>query len=321
MLSLICSETEKVFGIAFKTPVENDTGVPHILEHSVLCGSRKYPVKEPFKELMKSSLHTYLNAMTYPDRTVYPVASPNTKDFYHLVDVYLDAVFYPRLTPWVLRQEGWHLEVEDAATAAHPVSAAAAPSAAAETGAGAQLSIKGVVYNEMKGVYSSRSSARAYATHRVLFPDVPTYRQSSGGDPLRIPDLTFEQFKAFHEQHYHPSNARIFFFGDDDPARRLHIVHEYLKDFAKRDGILPPDEQLLMQARLPAPVSYSFPYPAAQTHGADGGVEAELGELDGEEFALAEEAAAAADGLTAEAEATAAAEADALMHAAEQSAS
>lgn len=189
------------------------TGVPHVLEHSVLCGSRKYPVKEPFVDLLKGSLQNFLNAFTYPDRTCYPVASTNTKDFYNLVNVYLDAVLHPRAVsdPQVLQQEGWHYELEG------------------DDPAGA-LSIKGVVYNEMKGVYSSPDSLMSRATQQALFPH-NAYGVDSGGDPLRIPDLTFEQFKAFHRQYYHPSNSRIFFYGDDDPLQRLVLLDEYLKEF------------------------------------------------------------------------------------------
>jgi presequence protease len=209
ILSLVNDDENKVFGISFRTPPSDSTGVAHILEHSVLCGSRKYPVKEPFVELLKGSLKTFLNAFTYPDKTCYPVASLNAKDFYNLIDVYLDAVFYPRLTPYVLQQEGWHYELE----------AADSP-----------IRYKGVVFNEMKGVYSSPDSVLAEASQQSLFPDI-TYGLDSGGDPKVIPSLTYEQFVAFHSRLYHPSNARIFFYGDDDPDRRLEIIQEYLKDF------------------------------------------------------------------------------------------
>jgi len=209
LLSLINDDENKVFGIAFRTPPTDSTGVAHILEHSVLCGSRKYPLKEPFVELLKGSLKTFLNAMTYPDKTCYPVASQNVQDFYNLIDVYLDAVFYPRLDPHIFQQEGWHFELE------RP---------------GAPLTYKGVVFNEMKGARSSPDNLLAEYSQRSLFPDTP-YGFDSGGDPLKIPDLSFEQFKAFHEKYYHPSNGRIFFYGDDDPQERLRLVHEYLKEF------------------------------------------------------------------------------------------
>ena len=211
LLSVINEDDNKVFGVCFRTPPSDSTGVAHILEHSVLCGSRKYPVKEPFVELVKGSLKTFLNAFTYPDKTCYPVASQNVQDFYNLIDVYLDAVFYPRLTPFVLQQEGWHYEIDDP---------------------GAPLTIKGVVYNEMKGVYSSPDSLLSELSQQSLFPGT-TYGLDSGGDPGIIPSLTFEQFKSFHDRHYHPSNSRIYFYGNDDPGRRLEIVQEYLKDFKR----------------------------------------------------------------------------------------
>lgn len=209
ILSLSNDDDNKVFGITFRTPPFNSTGVAHILEHSVLCGSRKYPVKEPFVELLKGSLHTFLNAFTYPDRTSYPVASQNLQDFYNLVDVYLDAVFYPRLTPFIFQQEGWHFEQEEP---------------------NAPFSYKGVVFNEMKGAYSSPDNVLAEYSLQSLFPDTP-YGFDSGGDPREIPNLTFEQFQAFHAKYYHPSNARIYFYGDDDPDERLRIVQEYLNGF------------------------------------------------------------------------------------------
>ncbi len=209
ILSLINDDENKVFGITFRTPPENSTGIAHILEHSVLCGSRKYPVKEPFVELLKGSLQTFLNAFTYPDKTCYPVASQNMQDFYNLIDVYLDSVFYPRLTDHVFQQEGWHYELEDA------------------TG---PLNYKGVVYNEMKGSYSSPSSLLSSLSSRSLFPDT-TYGLDSGGDPEIIPELTFNDLKTFHDKYYHPSNSRIFVYGDDDPEKRLSLIDEYLKDF------------------------------------------------------------------------------------------
>ncbi|MGD8387809.1 MAG: insulinase family protein [Desulfobacteraceae bacterium] len=209
LLSLINDDENKVFGIAFRTPPSDSTGVAHILEHSVLCGSRKYPVKEPFVELLKGSLKTFLNAMTYPDKTCYPVASQNVQDFYNLIDVYLDAVFYPRITPHIFQQEGWHFEID------RP---------------DGPMIYKGVVYNEMKGAYSSPDTLLAEFSQQSLFPDTP-YGLDSGGDPRRIPDLTYEQFHEFHRKYYHPSNARLFFYGDDDPEARLEKAEEYLRDF------------------------------------------------------------------------------------------
>ncbi|WP_169237491.1 insulinase family protein [Candidatus Roseilinea sp. NK_OTU-006] len=209
LLSLINDDENKVFGIAFATPPQDSTGLPHILEHSVLCGSRKYPVKEPFIELAKGSLNTFLNAMTYPDRTIYPVASQNVKDLYNLIDVYLDAVFYPRITPWTLMQEGWHYELEEP---------------------NQPLQFKGVVFNEMKGAYSSPDNVLARTIQHTLFPDT-VYRFDSGGDPAVIPDLTYAQFKKFHETYYHPSNARIVFYGNDDPEERLRYLDAWLSAF------------------------------------------------------------------------------------------
>ena len=211
LLSMINDDENKVFGITFRTPPRDSTGVPHILEHSVLCGSRKYPVKEPFVEILKGSLQTFLNAFTYPDKTCYPVASQNIKDFYNLIDVYLDAVFYPRITPEIFQQEGWHHEMESPE---------------------GPLVYKGVVFNEMKGANSSPDRLLAEYSQQALFPDT-TYGLDSGGDPAVIPDLTYEKFRNFHRTYYHPSNARIFFAGDDDPAERLRRIDEYLKDFTK----------------------------------------------------------------------------------------
>jgi hypothetical protein len=209
LLSLMNEDENKVFGISFRTPPSDSTGVPHILEHSVLCGSRKYPSKEPFVELLKSSLQTFLNAMTYPDKTCYPVASQNVRDLYNLIDVYMDAVFYPRITPLIFQQEGWHLEPDKE---------------------GKGLIYKGVVFSEMKGVYSSPDSLLGEYSRRALFP-ANAYGLDAGGNPRQIPTLPYEQFKAFHQKYYHPSNARIFFCGDDDPEPRLSFCDSYLRDF------------------------------------------------------------------------------------------
>ncbi|MBW1805693.1 MAG: insulinase family protein [Deltaproteobacteria bacterium] len=213
LLSLMNDDENKVFGITFRTPPGDSTGVPHILEHSVLCGSRKYPVKEPFVELLKGSLQTFLNAMTYPDKTCYPVASQNMQDFYNLIDVYLDAVLYPRITPFIFQQEGWHFELENPDN---------------------PLLYKGVVFNEMKGAYSSPDSLLSEYSQQSLFPD-NSYGFDSGGDPKEIPGLTFDQFRAFHQKYYHPSNARIYFYGDDEPGQRLRLVNDYLKDFDRME--------------------------------------------------------------------------------------
>jgi len=238
LLSLENDDENKAFGITFRTPPTDSTGVPHIMEHSVLCGSRKYPVKEPFVELLKSSLQTFLNAMTFPDKTCYPVASQNLQDFYNLIDVYLDAVFYPRITPEIFQQEGWHYELDDI---------------------DAPMTYKGVVFNEMKGVYSSPDSLIAEYSERAIFPD-NAYGFDSGGDPTVIPELTYEQFKAFHDTYYHPSNARIYFYGDDDPEERLRIVQEYLKDFDAR----PIDSHVCLQSRFETPGRVVRTYPAGE---------------------------------------------------------
>lgn len=211
LMSVQNDDDNKVFGIAFRTPPTDSTGVAHILEHSVLCGSKKYTTKEPFVQLLQGSLQTFLNAFTYPDRTCYVLASQNEKDFYNMVNVYADAVFHPRATldPSVHAQEGWHLELDDKDQ---------------------PLTYKGVVYNEMKGVYSSPDSLLNRQSQQAMFPD-NTYGVDSGGDPLNIPDLSFEDFVQFHSKFYHPANSRIFFWGDDDVKDRLNIMDEYLQDF------------------------------------------------------------------------------------------
>jgi hypothetical protein len=229
LLSLENDDENKSFAVGFPTPPSDSTGLPHILEHSVLNGSRKYPVKEPFVELLKTSLNTFLNAMTFPDMTVYPIASTNLKDFYNLVDVYLDAVFYPRISPKILQQEGWHHEYD----------------AAAEDEA---LTYKGVVFNEMKGYYSSPDIVLEQMTRAALLPDTP-YAHDAGGDPAVIPDLTYQQFKNFHETYYHPSNARIFFYGDDAPEERLRLIDAFLVEFGRRDV----DATLPLQPRFSQP--------------------------------------------------------------------
>ena len=205
-------DDNKVFSISFRTPPVDDTGVAHIVEHSTLCGSRKYPLKEPFVELVKGSLNTFLNAMTYPDKTVYPVASRNDKDFQNLMDVYLDAVFYPvmRENPQVLMQEGWHYEIEKPDE---------------------PLTYSGVVYNEMKGALSAPDDLLESRIMASLYPDT-TYGYESGGDPEAIPQLTQEQFVAFHGRYYHPSNSYIYLYGDMDIEEKLaYLDEEYLSKF------------------------------------------------------------------------------------------
>ena len=234
LLSLENDDENKVFGITFRTPAPDSTGLPHILEHSVLCGSRKYPAKEPFIELAKGSLNTFLNAFTYPDKTCYPVASQNVQDFYNLIDVYLDAVLYPNITPNTLKQEGWHYELEKPEDA---------------------VAFKGVVFNEMKGAYSSPDDVLDQESQARLYPDT-IYAVDSGGDPVHIPDLTYAQFKAFHETYYHPSNARIYFYGDDDPAKRLEILDAYLRDFQA----IPVNSTIPLQPRFDQPRRAVAPY-------------------------------------------------------------
>lgn len=203
------NDDNKVFYIAFKTPPEDETGVPHIIEHTTLCGSKKFPVKDPFIELAKGSLNTFLNAMTYPDKTVYPVASCNDQDFKNLMDVYLDAVFNPNITKYeeIFKQEGWHYEL---------------------TGKDDELKINGVVYNEMKGAYSSPDEVLSSQIYRSLFPD-NTYSKDSGGNPEYIPKLTYEAYLNFYHKYYHPSNSYIYLYGDMDVVERLEwLDKEYL---------------------------------------------------------------------------------------------
>lgn len=216
LLYLGNSDDNKVFSISFRTPPYDDTGVAHILEHSVLCGSRKYKLKEPFVELVKGSMNTFLNAMTYPDKTMYPVASRNAKDFQNLMDVYLDAVFYPLIydNPYTLLQEGWHYNIDSPE---------------------GELSYNGVVYNEMKGVFSSADALLDYEAMQALFPDTP-YRFESGGHPNAIPELTQEAFEHFHTTYYSPENAFIYLYGDMDIEATLQYLNdEYLSSF-KRTG-------------------------------------------------------------------------------------
>ena len=210
-------EENKTFGIAFRTVPEDDTGVFHILEHSVLCGSEKYPVKDPFVELMKSSLQTFLNAITFPDKTVYPVSSRNPKDFINLMRVYMDAVFRPRIyqCPEIFEQEGWHYEF----------------------GPEGNVSYQGVVLNEMKGAFSSPDTLLQNEIDRQMFPD-SSYRFVSGGDPARIPDLTYEQFLNSHRRFYHPSNSYIFLDGKVDLEQVLSILDgEYLSACDREDMV------------------------------------------------------------------------------------
>ena len=238
LLSLENDDENKVFNITFRTPPQDSTGIAHIMEHSVLCGSRKFPVKEPFVELIKGSLNTFLNAMTFPDKTCYPVASQNLTDFYNLADVYLDAVFYPGISRETFEQEGWHYELENLE---------------------APLIYKGIVYNEMKGAYSSPDRILAEASQQSLFPKT-TYGCESGGHPRHIPDLTYDQFKAFHEKYYHPSNAMICFFGNDDTNDRLQLVNQYLDNFERKEV----DSMIHLQQSFDKPVQQVHRYAAGE---------------------------------------------------------
>ncbi|MBI3173868.1 MAG: insulinase family protein [Chloroflexi bacterium] len=239
LISVTNSDENKAFGITFRTPPASSNGIAHIMEHSVLCGSRKYPAKEPFIELAKSSLNTFLNAMTYPDKTTYPVASTNLKDFYNLIDVYLDAVFYPLIPERTLQQEGWHYEIESP---------------------DAPLTFKGVVFNEMKGNYSSPDSLLNEHSQHSIYPDM-LYSLDSGGDPLVIPDLTYAEFKHFHQTYYHPSNAYIWFYGDDPEEERFRILEDWLKDFEKQD----PKSEIPLQPRFSAPRREVHKYDSGET--------------------------------------------------------
>ena len=220
------SDSNKVFYIAFRTPPEDSTGVAHIIEHTVLCGSKEFPIKDPFIELAKGSLNTFLNAMTYPDKTVYPVASCNEQDFKNLMHVYMDAVFYPNIYKEqnIFRQEGWHYEAESA---------------------DGEITVNGVVYNEMKGALSNAEDILGREISSVLYPHT-TYAYESGGDPVDIPDLTYEAYLDFHRRYYHPSNSYIYLYGDLDMAERLEwIDREYLSHFDRLEidstiGIEPP---------------------------------------------------------------------------------
>ena len=227
-------DNNKVFYIGFRTPPEDSTGVAHIIEHTVLCGSRDFPVKDPFIEVVKGSLNTFLNAMTYPDKTVYPVASTNEKDFANLMHVYLDAVFHPNIytNESIFRQEGWHYEVKD------------------EEGKAPEIVINGVVYNEMKGVMSSPDDVLNDAVLASLYPDT-TYSIVSGGDPEVIPELSYEQYLAFHKRFYHPSNAYLYLYGDMDVIERLRFIDEkYLSDY----DVLEVDSEIRPQEPFAAPV-------------------------------------------------------------------
>ncbi len=240
-IALVENDDEnKVFYIAFRTPVDDSTGVPHIIEHTVLCGSDDFPVKDPFVELAKGSLNTFLNAMTYPDKTIYPVASCNDKDFQNLMHVYLDAVFHPNIYKQkeIFLQEGWHYELENI---------------------DAPITLNGVVYNEMKGAFSSPEGVLDRVVLNSLFPDT-TYANESGGDPEVIPELTYEQYLDFHRRYYHPSNSYIYLYGDMDMAQKLCWIDEnYLSHYENQ----PVDSTIDRQAPFEVPVEITKDYPVA----------------------------------------------------------
>lgn len=234
-------DNNKVFYIGFRTPPTDSTGVPHIIEHSVLCGSREFPVKDPFVELVKGSLNTFLNAMTYSDKTVYPVASCNDKDFQNLMHVYLDAVFYPNIykEEKIFQQEGWHYEMESVEE---------------------PLTLNGVVYNEMKGAFSSPDDVHDREVLNSLYPDT-AYGVESGGDPKAIPDLSYEEFLDFHGRYYHPSNSYIYLYGDMDMAEKLIWMDEhYLSHFDK----IEIDSTLALQKPFDKPVTVCKDYPVME---------------------------------------------------------
>ncbi len=238
VICLPAEDPNKVFAIAFRTPPIDDSGLSHILEHSVLCGSDRFPVKDPFVELMKTSPNTFLNAMTYPDKTVYPVSSCNDRDFANLMDVYLDAVFHPLLhgDSRIFRQEGWRYELESD---------------------DAELTMNGVVYSEMKGAFSSVDGMLDRYAKNSLFPDT-SYGFESGGAPEAIPTLSYEKFCAFHKKLYHPSNSWIYLYGNCDMDDRLRFIDEAYLAAYEREEI---DSALKLQPAFDAPRTFSIAYP------------------------------------------------------------
>ncbi|MFQ8662379.1 MAG: insulinase family protein [Lachnospiraceae bacterium] len=233
-------DNNKVFSIGFRTPPSDSTGVPHIMEHSVLCGSRNFPAKDPFVELVKGSLNTFLNAMTYPDKTMYPVASCNDQDFQNLMHVYMDAVFYPNIYEHeeIFRQEGWSYQLDSAED---------------------KLKYNGVVYNEMKGAFSSPEGVLDRVILNTLFPDT-SYANESGGDPEVIPELTYEQFLDFHRKYYHPSNSYIYLYGDMDIEEKLHwLDQEYLGKYDRE----PVDSRIRFQEPFAEMQEKVIPYSIA----------------------------------------------------------
>jgi Zn-dependent M16 (insulinase) family peptidase len=245
LLHLENEDPENLFSFNFRTPPPDNSGLTHILEHCVLSGSRRFPLKDPFVLLLKSSLNTFLNAMTFPDRTLYPASSTVEKDFYNLMEVYGDAVFFPLLKHEVFMQEGHHLEFVDPGNRA------------------GELRTVGVVYNEMRGAFSSPETVVADWSVRSLFPDTP-YGLESGGDPADIPSLRYEAFRDYHRRYYHPSNCRIFVYGDIPLARHLRFLEEkFLSGFARIDT----DSSLPLQPRWDGPRTLRRSFPAAEAPG------------------------------------------------------
>ncbi|MDI6618813.1 MAG: insulinase family protein [Clostridiales bacterium] len=240
LFKMECDDDNKVFSISFRTPPENSKGIPHIIEHTVLCGSKKFPLKDPFIELAKGSLNTFLNAITFSDKTMYPVASRNEKDFFNLMDVYLDAVFNPDIyrIPEIFRQEGWHYELNNKDD---------------------RINYKGVVYNEMKGAFSSPESVLFRKVQESLYPDTP-YSVESGGDPDCIPDLTIDEFLDFHRKYYHPSNSYIFLYGNGDLQKELEFLDKnYLSSFNRIDV----DSRIPLQKPFDRPREINAEYPVS----------------------------------------------------------
>ena len=241
-------DNNKVFNIAFRTPPSDSTGVPHIIEHTVLCGSEKYPAHDPFVELVKGSMNTFLNAMTYPDKTMYPVASTNDKDFLNLMSVYMDSVFHPNITKteMIFRQEGWHYELESE---------------------DAELTYNGVVYNEMKGAFSNADDVLMRYTKQALYPDT-AYAFESGGDPECIPDLTYEAYLAFYHRYYHPSNSYIYLYGDMDMEQvLLWMDREYLSKYDRID----PQSEITLQKPFDRMAEMTIPYSVTETEQEEAG--------------------------------------------------
>ncbi|MBI9054899.1 MAG: insulinase family protein [Bacteroidales bacterium] len=240
LLKIEADDVNKLFNIAFKTTPENDFGTPHIMEHSVLNGSKNFPVKSPFDVLTKGSLNTFLNAMTGSDVTTYPVASMNDKDYFNLMHVYLDAVFNPNLheDPRILKQEGWHYELDDI---------------------DGEITYKGVVYNEMKGAFSNPTRELGYQSSKILFPD-NTYGVSSGGYPMAIPGLTQEYFTEFHDKYYHPTNSYILLYGNADLNKELEFIDsEYLSKYERSEEKIEIPLQKPFEAKKYAEGSYPVP--------------------------------------------------------------